>query len=56
MGQNRYRLFKQNEGMKIEQDIETLHNPISCPIYINIISIFVLYDLNKYVDFGLNLN
>ena len=28
MGQNRYRLFKQNEGMKIEQDIETLHNPI----------------------------
>ena len=28
MGQNRYRLFKQNEGMKIEQDIETLHDPI----------------------------
>ena len=36
--------------MKIEQDIETLHNPIY------IISIFVLHDLNKYVDFGLNLN
>ena len=28
MGQNRYRLFKKNECMKIEQDIETLHNPI----------------------------
>ena len=49
MGQNRYRLFKKNECMKIEQDIETLHNPIY-------ISIFVLYDLNEYVDFGLNLN
>ena len=52
MGQNRHRLFKKNECMKIEQDIETLHNPI----YINIISIFVLHDLYKYVDFGLNLN
>ena len=52
MGQNRYRLFKKNECMKIEQDIETLHNPI----YNNIISRFVLYDPNKYVDFGLNLN
>ena len=28
MGQNRYRLFEKNECMKIEQDIETLHNPI----------------------------
>ena len=28
MGQNRYRLFEKNECIKIEQDIETLHNLI----------------------------
>ena len=66
MGQNRYRLFEKNECIKIEQDIETLHNLIVpeqllCHFvihmnrFINIISIFVLYDLNRYVDIGLNL-
>ena len=28
MGQNRYRLFEKNDCIEIEQNIETLHNPI----------------------------
>ena len=60
MGQNRYRLFKKNECMKIEQDIETLNNPIfpeqlfAFSLYRDIY--FPKHDLIKYVDFGLNLN
>ena len=52
---------KKNECMKIEQDIETVHNSIvpaqspSCPIYINIISISIFYVLNKHVDFWVEL-
>ena len=48
MGQNRYRLFKKNECMKIEQDIETLHNPIvpeqlfAFSLYIRIIYICIV--------------
>ena len=63
MGQNRYRLFEKNECIKIEQDIETLHNLIVPELrrvlavpFISIQYLFVFYGLYKYVGFWLNLN